>query len=153
MSSTYAKQIPCSLKSEAAQPSTSFVANEPTTEEPKRTKRRLDRQLSNPVASNPLKEKPRKKNFLSPKTTTTTIKTTKAAENRCRRQQKNKNLTISEAKKLKLLYLKGPAAFDSVRKITNASQLSPKVVKNFCDLNHHLHGLSSMECFLKNILN
>ena len=93
--------------------------------------RRLDRQLSNPKPSNPTKEKPRKKNFFPPPTTTMTtmIKTMKAVKNRLRRrQQKNGNPTISEEKKLKLLYTKGPAAFGSVKNLTNASQLSPKKV-------------------------
>ena len=52
-----------------------------------------------------------------------------AVKNRLRRcQQKNGNPTISEEKKLKLLYTKGPAAFGSVKNLTNASQLSPKKV-------------------------
>ena len=90
--------------------------------------RRLDRQLANPKPSNPTKEKPRKKNF-SPPPTTTMTKTMKAVKNRLgRRQQKNGNPTISEEKKLKLLYTKGPAAFGSVKNLTNASQLSPKKV-------------------------
>ena len=60
---------------------------------------------------------------------TTMIKTMKAVMNRLRRhQQKNGNPTISEEKKLKLLYTKGPAAFGSVKNLTNASQLSPKKV-------------------------
>ena len=53
----------------------------------------------------------------------------KAVKNRLRRhQQKNGNPTINEEKKLKLLYTKGPAAFGSVKNLTNASQLSPKKV-------------------------
>ena len=89
--------------------------------------RRLDRQLSNPKPSNTTKEKPRKKNFSPPTTTMTTmIKTMKAVKNRLRRrQQKNGDPTISEEKKLKTLYTKGPAAFDSVKNLTNASQFSP----------------------------
>ena len=92
--------------------------------------RRLDRQLSNPEPSNPTKEKPRKKIFSPPTTTMTTmIKTMKAVKNRLRRcQQKNGNPTISEEKKLKILYTKGPAAFGSVQNLTNASQLSSKKV-------------------------
>ena len=95
--------------------------------------RRLDRQLSNPEPSNPTKEKPRKKNFSPPTTKMTTmIKTMKSVKNRLRRrQQKNGNPTISEEKKLKILYTKGPAAFGSVKNLTNASQLSPKKVKIF----------------------
>ena len=93
--------------------------------------RRLYRQLSNPKPSNPTEEKPRKKNFSPPPTTTMTtmIKTMKAVKNLLRRrQQKNGNPTISEEKKLKLLYTKGPAAFGSVKNLTNASQLSPEKV-------------------------
>ena len=89
--------------------------------------RRLDRQLSNPEPSNPTKEKPRKKNFSPPPTTTMTtmIKTMKAVKNRLRRhQQKNGNPTISEEKNSN--YTKGPAAFGSVKNLTNASQFSPK---------------------------
>ena len=95
--------------------------------------RRLDRQLSNPEPSNPTKEKPRKKNFFPPTTTMTTmIKTMKTVKNRLRRrQQKNGNPTISEEKKFKILYTKGPAAFGSVKNLTNASQLSPKKLKSF----------------------
>ena len=53
----------------------------------------------------------------------------KAVKNRLRRrQQKNENPTISEEKKLKLLYTKGPASCGSVKKLTNATQLSPKKV-------------------------
>ena len=60
---------------------------------------------------------------------TTMIKTMKAVKNRLRRcQKKNGNATISEEKKLKILYAKGPAAFGSVKNLTNASQLSPKNV-------------------------
>ena len=60
---------------------------------------------------------------------TTMIKTMKAVKNRLRRrQQKNGNPTISEEKKLKTLYRKGPAAFGSVKSLTNASQLSLKKV-------------------------
>ena len=60
---------------------------------------------------------------------TTMIKTMKAVKNRLRqRQQKNGNPTIREEKKLKLLYTKGPAAFGSVKKLTNANQLSSKKV-------------------------
>ena len=93
--------------------------------------RRLDRQLSNPKPSNPTKEKPRKNKFPPPPTTTMTamIKTMKAVKNRLRRrQQKNGSPTISEEKKLKLIYTKSPAAFGSVKNLTNASQLSPKKV-------------------------
>ena len=66
-------------------------------------------------------------------TMTTMIKTMKAVKNRLRRrQQKNGNPTISEEKKLKLLYTKGPAAFGSVKNLTNASQLShQKKFNNF----------------------
>ena len=74
----------------------------------------------------------------------------KAVKNRLRRrQQKNGNPTISEEKKLKILYTKGPAAFGSVKSLTNASQLSPKKLKVFPDLNHHIQ---SMDCFVKHIL-
>ena len=60
------------------------------------------------------------------------IKTIKAVKNRLRRrQQKNGNPTISEEKKLKTLYTKGPAAFGSVKNLTNASQLSPKKVTKY----------------------
>ena len=72
------------------------------------------------------------------------IKTMKAVKNRLRRrQQKNGNLTISEEKKLKILYTKGPAAFGSIRKLTNASQLSPKKVENFLrsQSSHTKYGL------------
>ena len=48
----------------------------------------------------------------------------KAVKNRLRRrQQKNGNRTISEEKKLKILYTKGPDAFGSVKILTKASQL------------------------------
>ena len=54
----------------------------------------------------------------------------KAVKNRLRRcQQKNGNPTISEEKKLKILYTKGPPAFGSVKNLTNASQFSTKKVK------------------------
>ena len=63
------------------------------------------------------------------------IKTMKAVKNRLRRrQQNNGNPTISEEKKLKLLYTKGPAAFGSVKNLTNASQLSPKKVKKISEI-------------------
>ena len=57
--------------------------------------RRLDRQLSNPKPSNPTEEKPRKKNFSPPPTTTMTtmIKTMKAVKNRLR-QHVNKRMEI-----------------------------------------------------------
>ena len=60
-----------------------------------------------------------------------------------RRQQKNGNPTISEEKKLKLLYTKGPAAFGSVKNLTNASQLSPKKSKKFLrsQSSHTKYGL------------
>ena len=60
-----------------------------------------------------------------------------------RRQQKNGNPTISEEKKLKILYTKGPAEFDSVKNLTNASQLSPKKVKTFLrsQSSHTKYGL------------
>ena len=90
--------------------------------------RRLDRQLSNPEPSNPTKEKPREKNFSPP--TLRMIKTMKAVKNRLRRQQKKGNPTISEETKLKIIYTTGSAAFGSVKNLTNASQLSPKKVKN-----------------------
>ena len=84
---------------------------------------RLDRQLSNPKPSNPTKEKLRKKKFSPPTTTMTTmIKTMKAVKNRLRRRQKkNGNPTISEEKKLKILYTKGPAALGSVKNLTNCN--------------------------------
>ena len=72
------------------------------------------------------------------------IKTMKAVKNRLRRrQQKNGNPTISEEKKLKLLYTKGPAAFGSVKNLTNGSQLSPKKVKKFLrsQSSHTKYGL------------
>ena len=75
---------------------------------------------------------------------TTMIKTMKAVKNRLRRrQQKNGNPTISEEKKLKLLYTKGPAAFGSVKNLTNARQLSPKKVKKFLrsQASHTKYGL------------
>ena len=55
----------------------------------------------------------------------------KAVKSRLRRQQKNGNPIISEEKKLKILYTKVPAAFGSVKNLTNASQLSPKKLKIF----------------------
>ena len=72
------------------------------------------------------------------------IKTMKAVKNRLRRRhQKNGNPTISEEKKLKILYTKGPAAFGSVKNLTNASQLSPKKVKIFrtSQSSHTKYGL------------
>ena len=54
----------------------------------------------------------------------------KAVKNRLRRQQKKGNPTISEETKLKIIYTTGSAAFGSVKNLTNASQLSPKKVKN-----------------------
>ena len=45
----------------------------------------------------------------------------KAVKNPLRRQQKNGNPTISEEKKLKILFTKGSAAFGSVKNLTNAS--------------------------------
>ena len=80
---------------------------------------------------------------------TTMIKTMKAVKNRLRRQQKNGNPTISEEKKLKILYTKGPAAFSCYKNLTNAGQLSPKFFKIFWDLNHHIQ---SMDCFVKHNL-
>ena len=144
VSNTYAKQIlrpqllPPSSPTTTRQLSTRRDLNPPL--------RRLDRQLSNPKPSNSTKEKPRKKNFSPPPTTTMTtmIKTMKAVKNRLRRrQQKNGNPTISEEKKLKLLYTKGPAAFGSVKNLTNASQLSPKKVKTFLrsQSSHTKYGL------------
>ena len=63
---------------------------------------------------------------------TTMKKTLKAVKNRLRRrQQKNGNPTISEEKKLKILYTEGPAAFGSVKNLTNAIQLSPKKLEVF----------------------
>ena len=66
----------------------------------------------------------------------------KAVKNRLRRrQQKNGNPTVSEEKEFKILYTKGPAAFGSVKNLTNASQLSPKKFKIFSDLNHHIQSM------------
>ena len=67
----------------------------------------------------------------------------KAVKSRLRRQQKNGNPIISEEKKLKILYTKVPAAFSSVKNLTNASQLSPKKVKNFLrsQSSHTKYGL------------
>ena len=67
----------------------------------------------------------------------------KAVKSRLRRQQKNGNPIISEEKKLKILYTKVPAAFCSVKNLTNASQLSPKKVKNFLrsQSSHTKYGL------------
>ena len=68
----------------------------------------------------------------------------KAVQNRLRRcQKKNGNPTISEENKLKILYAKGPAAVGSVKNLTNASQLSPKNVKNFLrsQSSHTKYGL------------
>ena len=149
MSNTYAKQILRSLKSEVAHPSTSsFFADKPSSEEPKRskgssTKTRLT--TLKPRNKQYDKRKTQKKNNFLPPKTTTTIKTTKAVKYRFRLQQKNR-ITISEKKKVKLLCSKGSAAFGSVRNLTNASQLSPKKLKDFCDLNHHIQ---SMHCFIK----
>ena len=74
---------------------------------------------------------------------TTMIKTMKAVKNRLRRQQKNGNPTISEEKKLKILYTKGPAAFSCYKNLTNAGQLSPKFFKNFLrsQSSHTKYGL------------
>ena len=150
VSNTYAKQILRSLKSEAAKPSTSssFVSNNPTTEESKRSKPPSSKTRSTtlkPRTKQSVKEKPRKKNFSPPTTTMTTlIKTMKAVEKRLRRrQQKNGNPTISEEKKFKILYSKGPAAFGSVKNLTNASQLSPKKFKIFLrsQSSHTKYGL------------
>ena len=127
---TYAKQILRSLKSEAAKPSTSssFVSDNSTTEKSKRSKPFSSKTRSTtlkPRPNSPTKEKPRKKKFNPPTTTMTTmIKTMKTVKNRLRRrQQKNGNPTISEEKKLKILYTKGPDPFGSVKNLTNASQL------------------------------
>ena len=71
------------------------------------------------------------------------LKTMKAVKNHLRRQQKNGNPTISEEKKLKILYTKGPAAFGSVKNLTNASQLSTKKLKYFLrsQSSHTKYGL------------
>ena len=66
VSNTYAKQILRSLKSEAAKPSTSssFISDNPTTEESKRSKpSSLKTRSTSPEISNPTKEKHRKKNY------------------------------------------------------------------------------------------
>ena len=124
VSNTYAKQILRSLKSEAAKPSTSssFVSDDnPTTEYSKRSKPFFSKTRSTtlkPKTKQSDKRKTQKKIFSPPPTTTMTtmIKTMKAVKNRLRRrQQKNGNPTISEEKKHKLLYTKGPAAFGSVK--------------------------------------
>ena len=142
---TYAKQILRSLKSEVAKPSTSssFVSDNPATEDSKRSK-----PSSSKTRSTTLKPKTKQsdKIFSPPPTTTMTtmIKTKKAVKNRLRRrQQKNGNPTISEEKKLKLLYTKGPAAFGSVKSLTNASQLSQKTIKRFLrsQSSHTKYGL------------
>ena len=136
VSNTYAKQIFRSLKSEAAKPSTSssFVSDNPTTEDSKRSKPSSSK--TRPTTLKPRtkqsdKRKTQKKEFSPPTTTMTRmIKTMKPVKNRLRRrQQKNGNPTISE--KLKILYTKGPAAFGSVKNLTNANQLSPKKLKFF----------------------
>ena len=134
VSNTYAKQILRSLKSEAAKPSTSssFVSDNPTTEDSKRSKPSSSKTRSTTLKPKQSDErKTQKKEFFPPSTATMTtmIKTMKAVKNRLRRrQQKNGNPAISEVKKLKILYTKGPAAFGSVKNLTNASQLSPKKV-------------------------
>ena len=142
------------LRAKQLSPSQLLLPSSPTTRQ-LRTRRdqnpplrrlRLDRQLSNPKPSNPTKEKPRKKNFSPPPTTTMTtmIQTMKAVKNRLRRrQQKNGNPTISDEKKLKIIYTKSPAAFGSVKNLTNASQLSTKKVKNFLrsQSSHTKYGL------------
>ena len=107
---------------------------------------RLDRQLSSPQnQAIRQKKNSEKKNFSPPTTTMTTmIKTMKAVKNRLRRPQpKNRNPTISEEKKLKILYTQGPAAFGSVKNLTNASQLSSKKVKIFLrsQSSHTKYGL------------
>ena len=159
VSNTYAKQILRSLKSEAAKPSTSssFVSDDnPTTEDSKRSKPFLfEDSIDNSQTQNQAirkKKNPENKNFSPPPTTTMTtmIKTMKAVKNRLRRrQQKNGNPTISEEKKLTVLYTKDPDAFGSVKNLTNASQLSPKKVKKFLrsQSSHTKYGL-----FRKNIL-
>ena len=94
VSNTYAKQILRSLKSEAAKPSTSsFVSDNPTTEESKRSKPSSSKTQSTtlkPRTKQSNERKTQKKRFFSPtKTTMTTlIKTMKAVKNRLRRQQK-----------------------------------------------------------------
>ena len=134
VSNTYAKQILRSLKSEAAKPSTSssFVSDNPTPEDSKRSKPSSSKTRSTTLKPKQSDErKTQKKEFSPPSTATMTtmIKTMKAVKNRLRRrQQKNGNPAISEVKKLKILYTKGPAAFGSVKNLTNASQLSPKKV-------------------------
>ena len=153
VSNTYAKQILRSLKSEAAKPSTSssFVSDNPTTEDSKRlepssSKTQTRSTTLKPKTKQSDKRKTQKKEFL-PTTNDDDDdddKTMKAVKNRLRRrQQKNGNPTISEEKKLKLLYTKGPAAFGSVKNLTNASQLSPKKVKNFLrsQSSHTKYGL------------
>ena len=150
MSNTYAKQILRSLKSEMAKPSisSSFVSDNPTSDDSKRSKPSSSKTRSTtlkPKTKQSDKRKSQKKEIFPPTTTMTTmIKIMKAVKNRLRRrQQKNGNPTISEEKKLKILYTKVPAAFDSVKNLTNASQLSPKKVKNFLrsQSSHTKYGL------------
>ena len=151
VSNTYAKQILRSLKSEEAKPSSSssFVSDNPTTEDSKRSKpsssktRPATLKLKTKQSD---KKNPEKRIFPHQRrrSMTTMIKTMKAVKNRLRRrQQKNENPTISEEKKLKTLYTKGPAAFGSVKNLTNASQLSPNNVINFLrsQSSHTKYGL------------
>ena len=135
VSNTYAKQILRSLKSEAAQPSTSssFVSETRqlrTRRDQNPPLRRLDRQLK-PKTKQSHKRKTQKKEFFSTNDNDDDDDK-KAVKNRLRRrQQKNGNPTISEEKKLKTIYTKVSAAFGSVKNLTNASQLSPKKIENF----------------------
>ena len=114
----------------------SFVSVNPKTEESKRSKPSSSKTRSTslkPRTKQSDKRKTQKKNFSPPtRTITTMIKTMKAVKNRLRRrQQTNGNPTISEDKRLKILYTKDPAAFGSVKNLANASQLSPKKLKSF----------------------
>ena len=91
--------------------------------------RRLDRPLSNPELSNPTKNS--ETFFLTKDKNEDDNINTNAVKNCFRRQQKNGNPTISVDNKYKLLYSEVLAAFISLKKLTNACQLSPKKVKIF----------------------
>ena len=108
VSNTYAKQILRSLKSEAAKSSnSSFVSDNPATEESKRSKPSSSKTRSTTLKLKTKQPDKRKTQNFPPPTTimTTMIKSIKAVKNRLRRQQKIGNPIISEEKKIILLYV------------------------------------------------
>ena len=104
MSNTYAKQILRSFKSEAAQPSTSyFVADSPTTEEPKTSKPSSSKNRSTTLKPR-TKQSHQRKNpgkIIFPCKDDDDKKTLEAVGNRLRRQRNHRNSTITEEKNSK----------------------------------------------------